>query len=205
MDEPFLASKSLQFALMNPEPSFDLGGLGRRACRDLEKVFERVDPAQLEILSQELIAARRFVCYGVGREGLMMDAIAMRLMHAGFQSYVVGEMVTPPVSKGDLFFASAGPGHFPTVETLLKVARDAGGRTVVVTAQPARAAQMPVDVVIHLPAQTMVDVAAGLSVLTMGTHYEAALLLFGDLLVLRLLELTHQKREDMYSRYTNMK
>jgi 6-phospho-3-hexuloisomerase len=190
---------------MNPQPSFDLASSARRACRDLENVFERVDPAQLEVLSHELISARRSVCYGVGREGLMMDAIAMRLMHAGFQSYVVGEMVTPPVSQGDLFFASAGPGHFPTVETLLKVARDAGGRTVVVTAQPARAAQMPVDVVIHLPAQTMVDVAAGLSVLTMGTHYEAALLLFGDLLVLRLLELTHQKREDMYSRYTNMK
>jgi 6-phospho-3-hexuloisomerase len=64
----------------------------------------------------------------------------------------------------------------PDVE---KVAREAGGRTVIVTAQPARAAQMPVDVVINLPAQTMVDVTAGLSVLTMGTHYEAALLLLG--------------------------
>jgi hypothetical protein len=64
---------------------------------------------------------------------------------------------------------------------------------------------MPVDVVIHLPTQTMVDVTAGFSVLTMGTHYKAALLLFGDLLILRLLELTDQKREDMYTRYTNMK
>jgi hypothetical protein len=66
---------------------------------------------------------------------------------------------------------------------------------------------MPVDVLIHLPAQTMVDVEAGSSpsVLTMGTPYEAALLLFGDLLVLRLLELTNQKREAMYTRYTNMK
>lgn len=190
---------------MNSQLKFDLTGLGRRACRDLEKVFEQADPAQLELLSQELTAARRIVCYGVGREGLMMDAIAMRLMHAGFQSYVVGEMVTPAVGSGDVFFASAGPGHFPTIETLLKVARDAGGRTVVVTAQPARAAQMPVDVLIHLPGQTMVDVTAGLSILTMGTHYEAALLLFGDLLILRLLELTHQKREDMYTRYTNMK
>jgi 6-phospho-3-hexuloisomerase len=190
---------------MNPEPSFDLTGLGRRACRDLENVFERVDPAQLELLSRELQAARRIVCYGVGREGLMMAAIAMRLMHAGFQSYVVGEMVTPPVGPGDVFFASAGPGHFPTIETLLNVAREAGGRTVVVTAQPERAAQMPADVLIHLPAQTMVDVTAGLSVLTMGTPYEASLLLFGDLLVLRLLGLTHQKREDMYTRYTNMK
>ena len=190
---------------MTPEPSFDLNGLGRRACHDLEKVFEQIDSAQLEILSRELLAARRIVCYGVGREGLMMEAIAMRLMHAGFKSYVVGEMVTPPVGAGDVFFTSAGPGHFPTIETLSKVAREAGGRTVIVTAQPARAAQMPVDVVIHLPAQTMVDVTAGLSVLTMGTHYEAALLLFGDLLILRLLELTNQKREDMYTRYTNMK
>ena len=190
---------------MKPEPSFDLTSLGRRACRDLEKIFQQIDPAHLESLSQELVAARRIVCYGVGREGLMMNALAMRLMHAGFQSYVVGEMVTPPVRSGDVFFASAGPGYFPTIETLLAVARDAGGRTLIVTAQPARAAQMPADVIIHLPAQTMVDVSAGLSVLTMGTPYEAALLLFGDLLILRLLELTHQKREDMYTRYTNMK
>ena len=84
-------------------------------------------------------------------------------------------------------------------------AHEAGGRTVVVTARPAQASQMPVDILIHLPAQTMADVAAGSSILTMGTHYEAALLLFGDFLVLRLLELTNQKREDMYTRYTNMK
>ena len=185
--------------------NFDVRTLGTRACQDLEAVFSKLETSQLETLSHELLSAKRIVCYGVGREGLMMAAIAMRLMHAGFKSYVVGEMVTPPVGAGDIFFTSAGPGHFPIIETLLKVAREAGGRTVIVTAQPARAAQMPVDVVIHLPAQTMVDVAAGLSVLTMGTHYEAALLVLGDLLGLRLLELTNQKREDMYTRYTNMK
>jgi 6-phospho-3-hexuloisomerase len=190
---------------MTKTNNFDVRALGTRACQDLEAVFSKLEPSQLETLSQELLSAKRIVCYGVGREGLMMEAIAMRLMHAGFKSYVVGEMVTPPVGAGDVFFTSAGPGHFSTIETLLKVAREAGGRTVIVTAQPARASQMPVDVVIHLPAQTMVDVTAGLSVLTMGTHYEAALLLFGDLLILRLLELTHQKREDMYTRYTNMK
>jgi 6-phospho-3-hexuloisomerase len=190
---------------MNPQSHFDLNALGLRACQDLEGVFAQLNPTQLELLAKEIVAARRIVCYGAGREGLMMQAIAMRLMHAGFQSYVVGEMVTPRVGQGDLFLASAGPGHFPTIETLLKVAREAGGRTIVVTAQPAQASQMPVDIMIHLPAQTMADVAAGASILTMGTHYEAALLLFGDLLVLRLLELTHQKREDMYTRYTNMK
>jgi 6-phospho-3-hexuloisomerase len=190
---------------MNPEPHFDLLALAQRACLDLEHVFQRVDPKQLELLAREIIAARRIVCYGAGREGLMMQAIAMRLMHAGFQSYVVGEMVTPRVGPGDLFLASAGPGHFPTIETLLRVAREAGGRTIVLTAQPAQASEMPADILIHLPGQTMADVAAGSSILTMGTHYETALLLLGDFLVLRLLQLTHQKREDMYTRYTNMK
>jgi 6-phospho-3-hexuloisomerase len=191
--------------MMHPEPQFDFHALGRRVCRDLESVFEATEPSQLELLSQELLGAKQIVSFGVGREGLMMEAIAMRLMHAGFKSYVVGEMVTPAVGPGDLFLVSAGPGHFPTVETLLNVARGAGGRTAVITAQPRRVAQMPVDVVIHLPAQTMADIAAGRSILTMGTHYEASLLLFGDLLVLRLLELTNQKPEDMYTRYTNMK
>jgi 6-phospho-3-hexuloisomerase len=190
---------------MHPEPQFDFHALGRRVCRDLKSVFEATDPSQLELLSKELLGAKQIVSFGVGREGLMMEAIAMRLMHAGFKSYVVGEMVTPAVGVGDLFLVSAGPGHFPTVETLLSVAREAGGRTAVITAQPQRAAQMPVDVVIHLPAQTMADIAAGRSILTMGTHYEASLLLFGDLLVLRLLELTNQKPEDMYTQYTNMK
>ena len=136
--------------------NFDVRTLGMRACQDLEAVFSKVETSQLETLSRELLAAKRIVCYGVGREGLMMEAIAMRLMHAGFPSYVVGEMVTPPVRPGDVFLASAEPGYFPTVETLLKVAREAGGRTVVITVQPKRAVQMPVDVVIHLPAQTMV-------------------------------------------------
>jgi 6-phospho-3-hexuloisomerase len=113
--------------------NFDARALGTRAGQDLEAVFSKFEPSQLEILSQELLAAKRIVCYGVGREGLMMAAIAMRLMHAGFKSYVVGEMVTPPVGPGDIFFTSAGPGHFPIIETLLKVAQEAGGRTVAVT------------------------------------------------------------------------
>src|SRR6202008_5045983 len=120
-----------------------------RAGQDLEAVFSKFEPSQLEILSQELLAAKRIVCYGVGREGLMMAAIAMRLMHAGFKSSVVGGMVTPPVGADYFFFTNAGPGHFPTIETPLKGAREAGGRTLIVTAQKARTVQRLVDVVIQ--------------------------------------------------------
>ncbi len=98
---------------MPPEPQFDFHALGRRACRDLEGFFEASDPSQHELLSRELLGAQRIVCYGVGREGLMMEAIAMRLMHAGFKSYVVGEMVTPPWAPGTFFLSVQGRGISP--------------------------------------------------------------------------------------------
>ena len=93
---------------MTKENDFDVRTLGTRAGQDLAAVFSKFESSQLEILSQELLAAERIVCYGVGREGLMMAAIAMRLMHAGFKSYVVGEMVTPPVGPGTSFLPVPG-------------------------------------------------------------------------------------------------
>jgi 6-phospho-3-hexuloisomerase len=100
---------------MSNANDFDVKTLGIRACQDLETVFSKFESSQFETLCQELLSAKRIVCYGVGREGLIMAAIAMRLMHAGFKSYLVGEMVTPPVGPGDVFLTSAGPGHFPTI------------------------------------------------------------------------------------------
>ena len=44
------------------------------------EMHDNVDAGQCLLPSR--IAAKRIVCYGVGREGLMMAAIAMRLMHA---------------------------------------------------------------------------------------------------------------------------
>jgi len=37
---------------------------------------------------------------GVGRSGLIGRAFAMRLMHLGFEVYVLGETITPAVEKG---------------------------------------------------------------------------------------------------------
>jgi hypothetical protein len=57
---------------MAKEINFDVRTLGTRACQELEVVFVKVEPSQLETLSQELLTC--IVCYGVGREGLMMEA-----------------------------------------------------------------------------------------------------------------------------------
>ena len=136
--------------------------MAQRALSEIGAVFSLVTDDVSGRMCAEILAARRIACYGVGREGLMMKALCMRLMHLGLDAHSVGDMTAPPIGKGDLLLVSAGPGSFSTVLALLGIARQAGARTMVVTAQPAGAAPRSADVVIHLPAQTMADDRADL-------------------------------------------
>jgi 6-phospho-3-hexuloisomerase len=182
-----------------------LRAMARTALSEIGAVFERVSDDVAERMCAEILKARRIACYGVGREGLMMKALCMRLMHLGLAACVVGDMTAPPIGKGDLLLVSAGPGSFSTVLALLGVAREAGARTMVVTAQPAGVAPQTAEVVIHLPAQTMADdrtVSAGL--LPMGSLYEAVQLVFFDLVSILLREKMGQSPDEMRARPTNL-
>jgi 6-phospho-3-hexuloisomerase len=176
-----------------------------QALSEIESVFARVAADTADRMCDEILKARRIACYGVGREGLMMKALCMRLMHLGLDAHVVGDMTTPPVGKGDLLIASAGPGFFSTVMALVTVSRDAGARTMIVTAQPDGPAPHLADVAIELPAQTMANDRGGpASLLPMGSLYEAAQLVFFDLISILLREKTGQSPDQMRARHTNL-
>lgn len=184
----------------------DALALAPRAAEELGRAARGVEPAALDGLAQEIAGARRVVCYGVGREGLMTRALAMRLYHLGLDAHVVGDMGCPPVGPGDLLLTSAGPGSFSTVEGLLGVARAAGARTACVTAQPDGPAPRMVDRVLVIPAQTMADDQdeAATSVLPMGSLFEGAQFLVFELLVLALRDRLGEPAEAMRARHTNL-
>lgn len=188
-----------------PADNGNLGAIANRACRELAAVLERVPASVLEALAEDLAGAGRVALYGVGREGLMMRALAMRLYHLGLDAHPVGDMTTPPLTSGDLLLASAGPGHFNTVEALLRVARNAGASTVLVTAQPASALAPIVDRLVVLPARTMAeDDGDNEAVLPMGSAYEGCQYLFFELLVRDLRTRLAVDESAMRSRHTNL-
>lgn len=162
--------------------------------------------AQIPNLSTDLAAANRICCYGVGREGLMMKALAMRLYHLGCDAHVTGDMTTPAIGAGDVLFVSAGPGSFATVAALTDVARQAGARVICVTAEPDGRVPQTADRTVHLPAQTMAadqgDEAT--SILPMGSLYEALMFLFFELLVLDLRDRLGVTPEAMRANHTNL-
>ncbi len=186
-------------------PDAHLRQLAEGALAEVRAVFTALTSTAADRLIEELSRARRIALYGVGREGLMMKAFAMRLFHLGLDAHVVGDMTTPPLASGDLLVVSAGPGEFSTVLALMGVAEESGARTVVVTAQPDGAAATRADVVVHLPAQTMADdLTEEPSVLPMGSVYETAQLIFFELVVIMLRERLGETTETMRARHTNL-
>lgn len=184
----------------------DFATLAATAADELRAAAGGVDPAEMGALLDALAAARRIVVAGVGREGLMMRALAMRLFHMGLDAHVVGDMTTPPVGPGDLLVVSAGPGDFATIRGLVGVARDAGAATACVTAQSGAPVPALCDTVLRIPAQTMADDTgpAPASVLPMGSLFEGAQYLVFELLVLALRDRLGIAPEAMRANHTNL-
>ena len=184
---------------------FDIRARGAAAVAELGTVAAKLDPAAAAAMVDTLANARRIALYGVGREGLMMKGLAMRLFHLGLDAHVVGDMTTPPLGRGDLLVVSAGPGDFSTVAGLVKTAKAAGARTACVTAQPGAPVPAASDLVLTIPAQTMADDRSGTtSVLPMGSLFEGAQYIVFELLVLALRERLGETAESMRARHTNL-
>lgn len=176
-----------------------------QAMAEVGSVLDAALPDQIEAMAGPIRAARRIALHGVGREGLMMRALAMRLFHMGYDAHVVGDMTTPPLGDGDLLIVSAGPGHFATVAALVEVAQAAGAACLCITAEPDGIVPRAADHVAVLPAQTMArDADAPSSVLPMGSLYEAVQFMAFEILVLHLRAVEAMDPAAMRARHTNL-
>ncbi|KAK6121685.1 hypothetical protein DH2020_044553 [Rehmannia glutinosa] len=188
-------------------------------CNHLTSVFTTptATPPPLTILVDEICAASRrggkIFVYGVGREGLMLKALCMRLFHLGLSAHCVFDMTTPPIASPDLLIASAGPGGFATVDAICGVARGGGARVVVLTAQPESGSSVKyASVVAHIPAQTMADDRiggsgsrySGRALLPMGSVYEGAMFVLFEMVVYELGEVLGRSPEEIRARHTNL-
>ncbi|CAI0546922.1 unnamed protein product [Linum tenue] len=200
--------------------------LASQICNHIASVFSNptgAHPPPLDELVSAVAAAAarrgKVFLYGVGREGLMLKALCMRLAHLGLSTHFVFDMTTPPIAAGDLLIASAGPGGFSTVDALCSVARSCGGEVLLLTAQPKTGSCIKhADKVCYVPAQTMADdkgdddggdeeeekSSGRRPLLPMGSVYEGALFVLFEMAVYKLGEVLGQTAEEIRARHTNL-
>jgi 6-phospho-3-hexuloisomerase len=174
------------------------------ALTEIGDVLRQTDDDATSHFVEAILEADRIALYGLGREGLMLRAFAMRLVHLGLDTHIAGDVTALPIGPASLAIVSAGPGDLRMAETIVRLAREAGSRVVVITAQPDRSVPSLTDLVIIIPAQTMANDAGSASMLPMGSAFEIAMLIYLDLVAIRLRERTGQSLDDLRQRHFNL-
>jgi 6-phospho-3-hexuloisomerase len=96
-------------------------------------VADSLDPSSVDEFARMLNSANRIFVMGAGRSGLVAKSFAMRLMHIGFQVYVVGEIITPAVTEGDVVVAISGSGNTRTISEFGTICKKLNVRLITVT------------------------------------------------------------------------
>jgi 6-phospho-3-hexuloisomerase len=165
----------------------------------LENILANIPRKNMETAVQLFLRARRIFVYGTGRSGLVGKAFAIRLVHLGFQTFVIGETITAPVQKNDLVVLISGTGETIPVTMTAEIARRLGAKIVSITANPESHTARFADVVIIL---NTTECNAQLAPL--GTLFESSAWVFLDGLVAELMGLTGEDEESMKERHATL-
>lgn len=131
-----------------------------------------LDDAELTALARAMITAGCVFFSGQGRSGLMIRAIAIRLMHIGLNVHVAGEPSAPSIGKDDLLVAVSGSARTPITLNHIAAARKAGAKVALVTTVEAGP---DCDLSVRIPVRTQIS-----TVQHAGSLFEQSLLLIGD-------------------------
>ena len=107
--------------------------LKKEAVREIGNALENIDETHREAFFCALEKAERVFCAGAGRSKLIISAFAMRLMHMGFKTHVVGDMTTPGIKKEDILLLVSGSGETGSLVAMAHKAIKLGAKVLLVT------------------------------------------------------------------------
>ena len=165
--------------------------------RELTELLDRVDPDQFDAFAREAEATdRRWFFTGQGRSGLSAQMAAMRFMHLGRESHVLGETTAPSVRRDDRLVVVSGSGRTPVSVSFARIAKDEGARVLLVTFVPDSPLGALADVTLVAP--------VGESVQLMGNLFEQSALVLLDAVAMHVALRDPQAKAAMALRHTNM-
>jgi 6-phospho-3-hexuloisomerase len=188
----------------------------REILQNVEKSLSGVDPSQVERMLEEMIAAtgRRILVLGAGRSGLVGKAFAMRLMHLGFDVYVMGETITPSIGKGDLILALSGSGSTKLVVIAAQIGKEVGAKVIAVTSHPKSELAKLADHVVILRGRTKLAEESDYflrqlmgehePLAPLGTVFEMSLMVFLDSLIVELMRRLGKTAQDMRKQHATI-
>ena len=184
----------------------------------IQRAASEIDPESvnrfLKILTAALANKRKILVVGAGRSGLVAKAFAMRLMHLGFNVYVVGETITPSIGEGDVLIAVSGSGSTQIVISVASAAKTVKATVVAITSFEDSPLAKISDHVVKIPGRTKVAAETDYfarqvlgiyePIAPLGTLFEDTVMLFFDGVVLALMNILGLEEGHLKSRHANV-
>jgi 3-hexulose-6-phosphate synthase/6-phospho-3-hexuloisomerase len=164
-------------------------------------VLGATDATYDQKLTRLLDTSKRIFVSGAGRSGLVTRFFAMRLMHGGYQAYVVGEIVTPSIQPGDLLIVISGSGETETMISFAKKAKEQGAKMAIISTKASSTLADMADHVFVIGSPDQYKKVVGMP---MGTTFELSTLLFLESTVAHIIHTKKIPEEQMRTRHANL-
>ena len=162
---------------------------GKTVLAEYQAVLDKLDLEMTDQFASLIRSYKRIFFIGVGREGMMTRAFAMRIMHMGKEAYWIWDDTTPSIGAGDLLVATNGCGNIGHIKYVCERAKNSGATIAVITGSPSGEACRLADFVLFIPASVYLgrdEVVP--SVQPMGNLFEQCLLIIGDMIVMKIVD-----------------
>lgn len=155
----------------------------KQILKELDNCIEKIDDQQLIELELKIQKSNRIFVAGAGRSLLMIRAFAMRLMHMGFTSYVVGETITPAIESNDLLIIASGSGNTSTLVVMAEKCKHVGADLALITTNTDSKIAKLSDLIVQINAVSTKKENQNHSIQLGSNTFEQSLLLLMDALV----------------------
>jgi 6-phospho-3-hexuloisomerase len=184
----------------------EVTGFMRQALAEQADLLCMADDAQIDAVVDMIAAAPRVFAAGAGRSGNVARCFAMRLMHMGLETYVVGETVTPAIRESDVLLISSGSGETGALLNYASRAKRFGAKVALITIFPDSSIGKTADAVIRLPGVTFKSDAAPTTKSSQphGVLYEHMSFLLFDCMILALMDARGFDKERLFDRHANL-
>jgi len=191
-------------------------GMMKLMAQKIQSIAESISDEEVDGFSKAILSANRIYVMGAGRSGLVAKAFAMRLMHLGFTSFVVGETITPAIEKNDMFIAFSGSGNTKSIADVAQTAKGLGAMIGLITSNKESTIGQIADTIVVIESQrdAVTDESHEYDIRQMmgehksfaplGTIFETTSMVFSDALVSHLMEITETSEGELKKRHTNI-
>lgn len=177
-------------------------------------VIQGIDDEDIKTMIDTIIETKdaKILLLGTGRSGFVGRAFALRLMHLGFNVYVMGETITPALSPDDLVIVISGSGTTTTVVAQAQVAEGLGTKVIAITSHMDSPLGKISDHIVNVKGRTKIDqdfdydkrqIKGEYDNAPLGTMFELSVMVFLDCVIAELMQILGVQELDLRKRHAN--